>query len=307
MPRFEKWLTQVGPDAPIPRAARKALAVRLEAVEHYLKEAAQVSGRAADDAESVHQLRVWTRRSAAALRLFDEVLPRRTAKWLKRKLRKIRRTAGKARDCDVLATRIEQGDLAALEQTAVPLRARRKRAEKELSRLYKSLVGHNKWERKTARLFKKARWKGRPKSVRPPFGPWCRERLRALADQFHAVGGGDLSTETALHELRLAGKRLRYALELSPAALDPATHRRLYQQLGDLQDRLGEVCDSLTGVTRLEQWLAEAKEPTIRKQLRAALKSEQHQLARLRQRFARWWTAKRRLAMQRSWRQALRG
>src|SRR5262245_59631201 len=133
MPRYEKWLTAVGPDAPVTRATRKALAMRLKAAEHYLKEAGQVSGKSADDAEVVHQLRIWTRRAAAALRLFAEVLPRKTAKWLKRKLRAMRHTAGEARDCDVLADRLESGDVPGLAPSAVHLRTRRKRAEQDLA------------------------------------------------------------------------------------------------------------------------------------------------------------------------------
>ena len=67
MARLEKWLTEVGPDAPVARAARAALAMRLKAVEHFVKQAVQVTGKADDDAEAVHQLRIWTRRAASAL------------------------------------------------------------------------------------------------------------------------------------------------------------------------------------------------------------------------------------------------
>ena len=114
MARWEKWLTDVGPDAPVARAARMALAMRFKAVEHFLKKAGQVSGKADEDAEAVHQLRIWTRRAAAALRLFADVLPSKKAKWLKRKLKEIRHTAGVARDCDVLTNRLESGDLPGL-------------------------------------------------------------------------------------------------------------------------------------------------------------------------------------------------
>jgi len=187
MPRLEKWLTAVGPDAPVSRAARKALVVRLNAVEHFLKQAGQVSGRAGDDAEAVHQLRIWTRRATAALRLFDEVLPRRTANWLKRKLRSIRQTAGEARDCDVLAEQVESGDLPGLAPTVVHLRVRRKRAEKELAKTYKSLVRGKRFGRKSDKLLSKiARREKSRKSQRSPkptaFGPWCRQQLRPLAE-----------------------------------------------------------------------------------------------------------------------------
>src|SRR5688572_24408829 len=122
MPRLKKWLTAVGPDVPVTRAARKALTSRLRAVEECLAEAAHVSGRSDGDIEAVHQLRIWTRRSAAALRLFKRVLPPRRAKWLKRKLRQIRRAAGEARDCDVLAEQLRRGEIPGLVHAALHLR-----------------------------------------------------------------------------------------------------------------------------------------------------------------------------------------
>jgi CHAD domain-containing protein len=308
MPRLEKWLTEVGPDAPVTRAARKALKMRLAAVERLLKQAGQVSCIVEDDAESVHQLRIWTRRATAALRLFAEVLPRRTAKWLKRKLRSIRQTAGEARDCDVLAQRLESGDLPSLAPTAVHLRVRRKRAEKELAKKYKSLIRSKRFSRKSEKLLSKVsdREKAGKSLKQPAFGPWCRAQLRPIAAAFFEQAAGDLAKDTQLHELRLTGKRLRYALELAPAALPATTHRRLYDELSDLQDRLGLVCDQIVALARLKEWHDEARAADVRQQLRAAQSQQRKQLAAARQRFLRWWSPKRRESLRKSWERALR-
>ena len=99
MPRFNKWLTGKLADVPVDRVAKKALQARLRAVNWYL------DAVKSDEAEPVHQLRIWTRRSAAALDLFAPTIPPRRRRWLKRKLRKIRRTAGRVRDLDVLLAR----------------------------------------------------------------------------------------------------------------------------------------------------------------------------------------------------------
>ncbi len=304
MARFDKWLTDLGPDAPLPRAARKAIASRLRAVEHFLQEGAQVSGDDASDAEAVHQLRIWTRRAAASLRLFEPVLPRRRCKRLKRTLQRIRRTAGEARDCDVLAERLESGLLPGLAHTAVHLRSQRKAAERQLAKLHKKLVRKGKLRRQGAKLKKKARWRGGKPA--PQFGPWCREQLRPLCDEFFTLSAGDLSRDAALHQLRLAGKRLRYGLELAPAAIPATTHRRLYDDLSEVQDKLGAVCDAVVAVGRLRGWITECKDRAIAKELRATLKGEQQELARRKQRFARWWTIRRRQQMQRAWERALR-
>jgi Uncharacterized conserved protein len=303
MPRYEKWLTDVGPDAPVRRAARKALTMRLKAVEHYLKQAAQVSGKSMADAEAVHQLRIWTRRAAAALRLFAEVLPRKTTKWHKRKLRAMRHTAGEARDCDVLADRLESGDLPGLAPTAVHLPVRRKRAEQDLAKSYKSVIRSRKFRRKSDKLLKKI---NRGNSAQTTFGPWCLAQLRPLADEFHTLAAGGLGQDAQLHALRIAGKRLRYALELAPAALPSNVHRRLYDELSDLQDRLGQVCDKIVAVGQLKQWHDEARAKDVRKELRAALAQQRKQLVSEKRTFLRWWTPKRQAALRKNWERALR-
>jgi hypothetical protein len=58
-----KWIAGLTPEMPIEEAARIVLAVRLSAARHHLPLAA---GRADEDVEHVHQLRVASRRAGAA-------------------------------------------------------------------------------------------------------------------------------------------------------------------------------------------------------------------------------------------------
>src|SRR2546426_9281030 len=94
----EKWLDALRGDMPVSEAAQLALSRRLGAVRDRLPDAVF---HADDDIEHVHQLRVSTRRAAAALRLFADHLPARLYKKTRRALRAIRRSAGAARDWDV--------------------------------------------------------------------------------------------------------------------------------------------------------------------------------------------------------------
>src|SRR5262245_24344658 len=103
MPRFAKWLIDVAPGAPVDQVARKALTTRLRAVAWYLD--AAIGGE--DESEAIHQLRIWTRRADAALRLFAPALPDRTARRLRRLLRTIRRKAGAVRDCEIQRQQFE--------------------------------------------------------------------------------------------------------------------------------------------------------------------------------------------------------
>jgi CHAD domain-containing protein len=303
MPRLQKWLNEVGPEAPVPRAARKALRSRLVAVQRLLHQAVRVSRNQREDVEAIHQLRTWTRRAAAALRLLAEVLPRRSARWLKRKLRKVRRTAGEARDCDVLAERLKDAAVRA----KAHLRTERKRAAKELLVLYKSLFKSGRFQRKCKRLLDRIRWCGaaKGKSSQPQFGTWCKLQLVQLADAFLALGNRDVSQNANLHQLRIAGKRLRYALELAPAALAKAIHRRLYDELSEVQERLGEVCDHIAAAARLKDWQTQVGELPLRRQLGVLLARERRQLASSKRRFLKWWTAARRHSLRRAWSSAL--
>src|SRR5205823_5647049 len=94
----DKWIDGLDADLPTSEAARLTLTVRLGAVRDRLPGAVF---RADDDSENVHQLRVSSRRAAAALRLFANCLPDRLYKKTRKTLRALRRSAGEARDWDV--------------------------------------------------------------------------------------------------------------------------------------------------------------------------------------------------------------
>lgn len=109
----------------------------------------------------------------------------------------------------------------------------------------------------------------------------------------------------ALHDLRIAGKRLRYALELSPAALPARLHQKLYDALSDLQERLGVVCDHMSAVARLKEWRSSAKSREDKRALQGQIRREQAQLASRRRQFLRWWSAARRKPLRADWEAAL--
>src|SRR5688572_28975969 len=106
-----KWIAAIRPEGSVCEAARVSLEARLATVVHYLPLAAY---HAAQDTEHVHRLRVGTRRAMAVLALYRNCLPRKPARWIKKRLKNVRRAAGEARDLDVLAERLrrEYGDTA---------------------------------------------------------------------------------------------------------------------------------------------------------------------------------------------------
>jgi CHAD domain-containing protein len=96
-------------------------------------------------------------------------------------------------------------------------------------------------------------------------------------------------------------------LELAPAALAAAACRRLYDELSDLQDRLGQVCDQIVAMGQLKEWQEEAHSSAVRGELQKARARQRKQLADGRQAFLRWWSAGRRAAVASRLRRALKG
>ena len=94
----EKWIVGLDARAPVGDAAQSVLERRIDAVRSLLKSV--VKSRAEDD-ETVHQLRVSTRRAEAALLAFKPWLRRERRKQTKKALRKLRQAAASVRTCDV--------------------------------------------------------------------------------------------------------------------------------------------------------------------------------------------------------------
>src|SRR5687768_12107046 len=83
---------------PLAEAARLVLDARLQVVREYL-------GLALTDwehsPENVHQLRVGTRRTGAALRIFATCVPEKKQRVARHELKRLRKAVGEARDWDV--------------------------------------------------------------------------------------------------------------------------------------------------------------------------------------------------------------
>jgi CHAD domain-containing protein len=300
MPRFSKWLINVAPDAPVDRVARRAIAARLRAVAWFFQAAAEGD----QQAEDIHQLRIWTRRAAAGLRLFAPTLEGKPAKRLKRTLRELRRTAGSVRDCDVHLESLHDADPP--RHLIRKLKKQRQRARKDLQAVFRRYARKRRLERQVAAALKAIAWPKRHSSrAAPSFAPWCRQQLAPLAVEFFELASAEHRDDSQIHELRLAGKRLRYALELSPAALPPRRHRRLYEELSSLQDRLGAICDSLAAIARIRDWQSSAKKRKHREQFASLLGREEQRLAARRRQFHRWWSAARRARFSQHWQQAV--
>lgn len=291
MPPSGKWIDGIGPDSSVEEAARRALEARLSAVNHWLPLAAYLSEQ---DVEHVHRLRVTTRRSVAALELYRDWLPRKRAGRLTKWLKKIRRAAGDARDCDVLGERLarDYGECRAAPVVAL-IAERRAAMQPALAKVAERCRRRDRLVRKTAKLLKRIRPpKGRSaRSVR--FGDWAAERLAEAASEFFAARPDDTTDMAALHQFRIRAKALRYTIELVAPAFGPELRNEHYPVVEELQERLGRIQDHVTAAARLREWAKEVEAGALQEVLQEFAAEENARLDDELREFRAWWTAER--------------
>ena len=76
------------------------------------------------------------------------------------------------------------------------------------------------------------------------FGKTGRRILAGELDRLWELAAQDLESPQTLHQLRIAGKHLRYAFEVFIPALDVSFRDDFYPQLEGIQNLLGEIHDA---------------------------------------------------------------
>lgn len=284
-----KWLTAIDPSAGVDTAARVSLGARLTAVAHHLPLAAY---HAEQDSEHVHRLRVSTRRADAALKLYHEWLPPKRARWIEKRLKKIRRAAGEARDLDVLAERLahDYGERAA---AVAPLVAQeRDSVQADIVSIAEKSRRDDRLVRKTARLIESIRPPDdiRAGSVAPTFRDWAAQQLDVVAGQFFDAVPDGTSDLAALHQFRIRAKALRYAMELLAGAFGPELRDMHYPVVEKLQERLGRINDHVAARDTFRKWAADEKCSAQKRLLCELAEDELALLADKLREFREWWT-----------------
>jgi CHAD domain-containing protein len=203
------------------------------------------------DPENLHQHRVAARRARAFLRAARPYLDRSWRRALSDGLGEIGRVTGPVRDLDVLLEHLreEVGRLEDLDSPGGAAVLRRLEGEHELktSRLLDVLDGVA-YRLVLTRLRQPPRLADRVEAV--PLERIARKEFRRLVKSVERLGKSP--ADEAIHGLRIALKRARYAAEL--AAPERASWRRFLADARVLQDLLGEHQDAIVA----EQWLRAA-------------------------------------------------
>jgi CHAD domain-containing protein len=289
---IDKWVLDVSPDDRPADVAVCALKARLGAVRHWLSRAAQKEDH--DNLEGVHQLRVWTRRAAAAMKLFDPFLPRRRAAWLRKQLKRLRGAANEARDLDVLVERLAREWSESQDRSSMnELRDQRSKSRQPIADIYDRLIQDDQFERRIAKLLKGICPRG-PTTAQleaQRFGDWARDGLNSFVTKFFEAAPGRDADSAALHKFRVRGKRLRYAMELLAGAFSDEFRDKLYPVIETLQDELGELNDHATAQGRLQKQLKKEVDPREIDHLRRVRDYEAARFEVGRQEFLNWCTS----------------
>ena len=284
-----KWIPTDAPDEPVTRVASRAVGRRLELVWQALAPAARESDELI---EHVHDLRVASRRAMAAMDIFDELLPKGRKQWFRRQVKRTRKAAGGARDLDVLGARMTSTcpeDLAdACDAFRKLVRTHRQKAQKPIQQIHATLAEKG-FKRRVSTFVDKIRYRGEGRE--PSIACFAQLSMRPVLEAFFAAAESDFSDTTALHEFRIRGKVLRYTMEIFAGAFAPGFRDELYPLVTEVQEKLGEINDHATALTRLHEWSTEFDSDDQRRLLlHRLMDAESDRLSQAQAKFTAWWT-----------------
>lgn len=307
MGRSATWAVTDRGNASVARVAVRTLRTRLEAVWSELTGAC----RTRHEPERVHQLRVATRRTIAALDAFRDLVPARRQTWFVKRLRRIRRAAGDTRDLDVLTSRLTGAESEAaagrssLAERArdrlITMLARRRDVSRQPIREIRDELAAADWAGHVERLLDEVAVAG----AGDTFGSYARRRFRPIMERFFARADRRLSDAAEIHRLRIEGKKLRYAMEIFAGVFPAPVRASCQQALERLQESLGDFTDHAAAADRFRRWSREGSARVDRKALVALRKAEDRQAEKARRAFVKWWKPSRRRALRKRFERTL--
>ncbi len=297
----------VAPDDLFAEAGRKTLRF------HFARMLAREEGtRDGTDPEELHAMRVATRRMRAAWRVFGSAYRPGRTRRMSGHLRIVGTRLGAVRDIDVLidglkayAATASEGDRDGIQPLVAAWEVERDDARILLVRELDSVV-YRQWATAYGH-FVLTEGLG----ALPPLSPVAPARVREMAASRvwkayeemrayeSALRWADLAT---LHQLRIAAKRLRYAVEFFREALG-AEVSIVIPRIVALQDHLGTLHDAEVAAARSRAFLVESSGQLTEAEITAIgryLTSREKEMARLRRTVGRSWRGVSSLAFRRA-------
>lgn len=257
--RQDKWFSSLSADVMVLDAAVTTLRKRFADIQRQLA----AGSKSLAHPETLHQLRVALRRAESALNVYGDVIPRRRGVEIRKLLRRFRRATNEARDLDTIGVRLAQLEPASAAAITTAVNRRLEDIRPQIADARQELRHDDLFDRRVRSLLKKTRKPGkrRREVAASRLGDWALSRIRPLADSFLLAIPHDWHDAEATHRFRIAGKRLRYAMEVLSTALPSAYRESLYPLLESLQERLGELNDLAVARVRIGEWFDRSPQP----------------------------------------------
>lgn len=281
---FDKWVEGLSPEITVADAACISLQHRLQAVLDFLPLAAV---RSDENLEYVHLLRVWSRRSIAAIILYKKVLPKKQSRCLRKKLKRIRDVAGDARDLDVLLAQSVAEKSRESKTFEIGVRRRRAKAQRPIQRCCDRMHRRSRLLNLLMKILKDISKNG---DLTPFFGNWSQDALTCVVERFHHAFPTDTNDLRAMHRFRTKVKDLRYAIELLAPAFPIELKDSVYPLIGELQDSLGTINDHAVAISRLTEWFETCSNKVHRSELKKRRAQNSEQLTLSLESFQKRWT-----------------
>ena len=242
-----------------PHVLKRPLERRVRALLRHLQPTAEGA------VEPLHQCRVATRRLRELLPLCDAELTTRTAARARKRVRRLGGALGAVRELDVALGLVDELERAGRARAAASSRLRQRVREererqRERMRIRLKPAGLRKVAREVAEVLKAI-------GMLDATDAWAlilAERLGERADRLRdaVAEAGPMYVSERVHEVRIAAKKLRYALEVASETGEADTSDAV-ARLKKIQDSLGRLHDIeiLQGLLHSIDLLAHRDEP----------------------------------------------
>ncbi len=220
------------------------------------------------DIEYVHRMRVATRRLRSGFTCFKDCLPKKKSKLWRDEIRRITHALGDARDLDIqidclnklydesLAPNYKPG----YHRILLRLKQGRSKAQRKVTKKLKELKDNEILSEMLSRFEKLASYSGDMYLYAPSLYQRAFNNINKNLDEFLSYQEDirDPEKMDRLHAMRIAGKQLRYTIEIFSPIYDKALLPYV-QIMKEVQDLLGTIHDDDIWVSWLPKFIEEEK------------------------------------------------